>query len=309
MGRRLRHVLPGKPVEVTNRTFQARYLLRPTAELRPIVLGVLGRVQRQLEMTIHAFTFASNHFHLILSPNDAQHLSDFMGRFEGKLAKEVNRLTGWSGKVWGDRYHHITIEDSEEAQVERLRYVLAHGVKEGLTRGCSDWPGASCVRALTEGEPLRGRWYDRTSQHRATRWGREIDEEEFAEDEVVELTPLPCWAHLSEEEHRQQIQVMISEIEATEAARHRADGTRPAGVAKILAHHPHERPKKAKRSPQPWFHSRTDDGRKMLRDAYRFFAEAFRDAAEALKAGELDPPFPEGSFPPGRPFVPHPAPG
>lgn len=294
---------------MTNRTFQGRYLLLPTPRLRSIVLGVLGRVQRQLGMTIHAFTFASNHFHLILSPDDALHLADFMGRFQAKLAKEVNRLTGWSGPVWIGRYRHITIEDSEEAQLDRLRYVLAHGVKEGLVSRCCDWPGAQCGQALIRGEPLRGRWYDRTAQYRASRWGREVDEEDFAVEEIVEVTPLPCWAHLGEAEHREQVQIMVSAIEATEAARHRADGTRPAGGRAILEHHPHERPRKLDRKPQPWFHAKTRHGRNRLREAYRVFAEAFRDAAELLKGGDPDPSFPEGSFPPGRPFVPHEAVG
>lgn len=46
-----------------------------------------------------------------------------------------------------------------------------------------------------------------------------------------------------------------------------------------------------------------------LERAYQLFVEVFRDAAELLKSGHSDPRFPEGSFPPGRPFVPDLAPG
>ena len=46
-----------------------------------------------------------------------------------------------------------------------------------------------------------------------------------------------------------------------------------------------------------------------MREAYQLFAAAFHDAAELLRSGGRDPSFPEGSFPPGRPFVPHQAPG
>ncbi len=294
---------------MTNRTFQGRYLLRPCEELRAIVLGALGRAQRKFGMLLHAFTFASNHFHLLLSPRDAGQLAAFMEYFESKLSREVNRLYDWSGSVWAQRYSAIPIEDDEEALLERFRYVLAHGVKENLVERASDWPGANCVRALTEGERLLGKWPDRTAQYHASRWGRKVDEDDFAQNEEVSLTPLPCWLHLSTAERQDAVRSMIRAIEEQAALRHRDAGTRPAGVPAILRHHPHERPEKLARSPRPWFHTRTSAGWKNLREAYRLFEDAFRYAAELLRAGIPDPPFPEGSFPPGRPFVPHHAPG
>lgn len=309
MGRPLRYVPPNRPLEVTNRTFQGRYLLLPRGEVRSIVLGALGRAQRRFEMPIHAFTFASNHFHLLLSPRNAQHLAEFMELLESKLAREMNRLYDWSGSLWHDRYHSIPIEADEETLVGRFRYILSHGVKENLVARAADWPGANSVRALTEGETLQGKWYDRTTFYEASRWGRKVDPEDFAGEEEVILTPLPCWAHLSEKEVQHLVRTMIEDIEAEAAVRHRAQGTRPAGVRTILAHHPHQRPKKLKRSPRPWFHAKTREGRILMREAYRLFAEAFRDAAELLLRGHPDPAFPEGSFPPGRPFVPHQAPG
>ena len=309
MGRPLRHVPPHRTVEVTNRTFQARYLLLPTANLRRIVLGTLGRVQRKLEMPIHGFTFASNHFHLILSPRDARHLAQFMRRFEQKLSTEITRLYDWKGPLWQDRYHHIEIEDDEAALLDRLRYVLSHGVKEGLVAHSAEWPGANCVSALAEGTELVGTWYDRTAEYNARRRGHEVDEEDFGDEEHVNLTPLPCWAHLTEAERQELVRGLVADIEEKAAAAHRDKGTRPVGVRKVLAHHPWERPKRAKNSPRPWFHAATREGWLAMREAYQAFAAAFHDAAELLRSGGRNPSFPEGSFPPGRPFVPHQAPG
>lgn len=178
-----------------------------------------------------------------------------------------------------------------------------------MVRRCSEWPGANCVAALSDGEPIIGTWFERTEQYNASRWGREVDEEDFGVEEEVVLTPLPCWADLSEEERHELVQLMIEEIEAEAAAKQRAAGTRPVGVKKVLSHHPHERPESAKRGPRPWFHAATYEGWKQMREAYAIFSEAFRDAAELLKAGVPNPPFPEGSFPPGRPFVPYAVPG
>lgn len=297
-------------MEVSNRTFQRRFLLLPTRKLRKIVLGILGHVQREVGMRIHGFTFMSNHFHMMMTPDDARHLADFMRRFEQKLSTEITRLYGWKGPMWEDRYHAIPIENDERALVGRLRYILSHGVKDDLVVRCAEWPGAHCVDALTEATPLVGAWYDRSAQYRAGRWSdHEVDEEEFAEEELVVLSPLPCWAHYTEGERQQLVREMVAEIEAEAAARHRAQGTRPLGTRKVLAHHPWDRPKESKSSPRPWFHTVTAEGRQLLEQGYRLFSEAFRAAAAELARGVPDPPFPEGSFPPGKPFVPHMAPG
>ena len=51
---------------VTSRCFQGRLLLRPSAEVNEVVGGVLARAVQQSagNVRLHAFTFASNHFHL-----------------------------------------------------------------------------------------------------------------------------------------------------------------------------------------------------------------------------------------------------
>ncbi|HEV7518931.1 MAG TPA: hypothetical protein VGR07_21775 [Thermoanaerobaculia bacterium] len=59
----------------------------------------------------------------------------------------------WREKFWGRRYQAIPISEAEAAEVERLRYVLAHGCKEGLVEHLRDWPGVSAVRALLGGVP------------------------------------------------------------------------------------------------------------------------------------------------------------
>jgi hypothetical protein len=43
--------------------------------------------------------------------------------------------------------------------------------------------------------------------------------------------------------------------------------------------------------------------RRQFWEAYAWFVAAYRDAAEKLRAGDLDPPFPPGCFPPAMPFV------
>jgi hypothetical protein len=82
--------------------------------------------------------------------------------------------------------------------------------------------------------------------------------------------------------------------------------SQPLGIAAILGKHPHERPKRSKRSPAPLFHSVSARVRREIWEAYRWFVAAFRDAAEKLRVGDRSaafPAFPAGSFPSALPFV------
>jgi len=44
---------------------------------------------------------------------------------------EVGRpeLHNWPHGIWAGRYHSIPVSDEEEAQVGRLKYLLAHGAR------------------------------------------------------------------------------------------------------------------------------------------------------------------------------------
>jgi REP element-mobilizing transposase RayT len=304
MSRRLRFIPDhGALVEVTSRALHSRFLLPPGPVLNPILLGALARAQTLYPVRICAFVFLSNHLHLLLEVDDAQILARFMSHFTSKIAREVGRLTGWREKVFGRRYQAILISSEPEAQVERLRYVLSHGCKEGLVERPADWPGAHCVQALTEGKALEGWWFDRTKEYRARRRGEDFGRFQYATRETLKLDPLPCWKHLTPEQRQRQAAALVAEIEEEAASRRQRTGIRPLGPAAILTQNPQSQPLKTKRSPAPAVHAATLAVRRQMRDAYRWFVAVYRDAAEKLRAGWRDAPFPAGSFPPPLPFV------
>jgi REP element-mobilizing transposase RayT len=294
----------GSLVEVTCRTIQGRYLLRPDPELDDILLGVLGRAQRLYPVEICGFAFLSSHYHLLLWVPDAKCMSEFMGYFQTNAAREVGRLREWPGGIWSDRYESIPVSDEPAAQVDRLRYVLANGVKEGLVARVDEWPGITMIKAVLDAEPIRGTWVNRSKKYRARlRKKQDFDPRSFAEEETVALSQLPCWRHLSPEVYRDLVAGLVREIEADAAAERRLTGREPLGPKAILSQHPQTRPQKLKKSPAPRFHAASKDARQMLRAAYGIFLAAFREAAERLKAGDRLAKFPNGCFPPGLPFV------
>jgi hypothetical protein len=63
MSRPIRYVPETRTLlEVTVRTIQGRLLLRPSAALNEIILGILGRAQETYGVQICAFSFLANHF-------------------------------------------------------------------------------------------------------------------------------------------------------------------------------------------------------------------------------------------------------
>ena len=301
--RRLRFHSPGHLVEITSRTLHGRLLLRPGAVFNEIFLGILGRAQERFAMEVQFAVALSNHYHLLLRPRDHHQLSAFMSYLNGNLAKEVGRMYGWKEKIWGRRYQGILVSDEPTAQIERLRYLLAHGVKEGLVAQVADWPGPNFLEALLNLEPLQGTWFDRTAEGKARRKGELVAARDHATPQFVVLSPLPCWQHLSKDEHRAAVLSLVAGVEAAAEAERAITQREPLGASEVLRQPPHQAPLRSKRSPAPWFHTATREARLALRAAYSAFLDQYRAAAAALRKGGRRLAFPAGSFPPALPWV------
>jgi REP element-mobilizing transposase RayT len=312
MGRPLRFVEPNSTVEITTRTIQGRFLLRPSPETNDAILGVMGRaLSLYPEIQLHAFVVASNHMHLLLTTPTAIVMSDFMRHVNGKIAREVGMLINWTEKFWGRRYSHIPVVDGG-AQVGRMRYVIAHGCKECLVDLPQQWPGASSVRALLCGTALEGRWIDRAKLALALKRHREgeplPEAKDFAIRYPITLTPLPCWRRLDPRQLRCAVRSLVRKVERDAVRENKRLGRRPLGARRVCAQSPHTRPERMKRSPSPRVHASTRSARLAFLDAYRVFETAYRQAVARLKEGERDVQFPPHAFVPAHVAPAHPAP-
>jgi putative transposase len=301
MPRPLRYVPPGSVVEVTTRTIQGRLLLRPGPEVNDLILGILGRALSLFPVRVHAFVVLSNHWHGLFSVTDAAELAGFVGFVNGNIAREIGRLHRWRDRFWARRYRSIVVAD-DESQPARLRYIFQNGCQEGLVDRPEDWPGLSCVQALTRGKPMRGTWYDRTAESRAPRAARSKGPTSFARSYTVELTPLPCWKTMSESQRRTACSDLVSQIKTETRLERRRSGRPCVGKSHVCRQSPHAIPKDLEKSPAPFVHASCHRIRLMFRQGYVAFVDAFRAAADCLRRG-LSAHFPIGAFPPSCPFV------
>ncbi len=306
MGRHPRGLVADRLVEITTKTIQDRYLLRPSAETKAVMTGIISRAQKQTGMRIVAGVVMSNHLHFLLVPHSMSQLAKFMGYVKSKAAVKVGKLVDWEGTFWKCRYKHILVWEDEADQVARLRYVLEHGAKENLVARPCDWPGLHVVHELMNGcERVEGGiWHNRSDENEARRLGRKVKREDYLERGLAfELTPLPCWAHLKRASRVRRVRKMVASIEKETRRRHKCAGTRPLGVKRVLRRDPLDHPDDPKRSYAPAFHALTREGKAALWAELRAFVGSYREAVESMKAG-LPARFPAGCFPPGLPYVP-----
>ncbi len=294
---------PGAVVEITQRTIQGRLLLRPSRRLNALLVGCLARAQKNTQVKVHAVAALSTHFHILASFETVKQMSKFMCHLKTNMSKEVGRLHHWEGPMFAGRYRSIPLSDEPEVQVDRLKYILSQGAKEGLVLSPKDWPGVHAAKALAEGSPLRGLWIDRTELYAARQKRRDTTEAEFSHEEELHLKPLPCWAELDKDRRKRKVRTMLKDIEQSALAMHQEVGTVALGASTILSRHPHERANRLAKSPLPRFHAATKKVRRLLFEGYREFYAAFRLAAEKLEAGDLGVVFPKNCFPPGMPFL------
>ena len=294
---------PWQIFEITTRCLQSRFLLRPGPASNRRIIGVIARAL-ELQPDTARLYFAggtSNHLHLIGAFADPEAKARFKQHIKTNISKELGLLHDWPGALWERRTRDIAILD-DAALEDRLMYLAAHGVKDGLSLCPDDWPGIPWVRAVTHGQRLGGVWYDRTAlYHRRRAWrtrdpadrGRRPVLHDVAETKTLTLTPPPMWAHLDADSLQTRWRALVADaLERYPAAE------RPLGARAVLDADPQHRPTKTKRSAAPCVHTRQPSLRRAWQASYGAFVETYRSAMRALREGVVAPCFPpEGCRP------------
>ena len=280
----------------TIRCLHGRLFMRPSRETYEVLGGVLARAVRLHGIEIFAFNFASNHLHLIVRAPRGN-LPQFMQYLLSNISKKIGALVNWRGAFWERRYSAQPLLD-DVALLDKVRYVLAHGVKEGLVRRCADWPGLSALPLMRDGQPRTFRWLNWTRRCRSaqpSKRGSRLDER-WAEDEELRLTSLPVHGFGRLSVVRQFLDECVRAIEQEARLAYRT----VMGAGRVCAQPPQRRPPRPERSPTPWCHTTVRQLRDEFMEQYRSFATAFLEASAAWRQGNLGAAFPIAAI---RPFL------
>ena len=290
---------PGRPYFITNRTIHGRLLMNPSPVINDLIGGIVGRALTLFDINLYALEILGNHPHMVLSAERPSEISSFMQWVQSNIARKVGQKVDWHDKFWARRFSAEPILD-DDAMIDRLEYIFAHGAKEGLVDRAEQWPGLTSIPELVHGVRRLFHWEDETAKGLALRRGESFAADAFKTAYRIDYAPLPCWEGLSDTELRAKYAAALDR--ANERAREMRGEVQALGREGVLARDPHAKPKHFTRRPRPLCHTTSPalhEGFKLL---YREFVVAYGIAAEALRSGATGPPFPDNAFRPPLPW-------
>jgi REP element-mobilizing transposase RayT len=310
-----RYFDPAVLYHVTSKTLRGEFFLHPSSATNEIILGVLGRAQhRWPQVELFAYVFMSNHFHLMLR-GDGESVPGFVGFIKREISRRRGIETNSRGPMWQRRYE-ATALPSTSSQLKCLRYILEHGVKEGLVENPSEWPGIHCVDQVLSGTSRIGRWLNGTLFGKAlfqarARKKRAPSKDDFVEEHSIELSVLPCFKKKRSGVVAKSLNGVVAHLVQKAADARHVTGRRVVGLRAILDTSPKTRRpvpvapwfEVRQRQIVAWAKPREPEVRSYVR-AYRDFQHAFRRASRAQGGGKVEIGFPKGGWrPPGRPSL------
>ena len=199
MPRMARLVVPGYPHHVTQRGNRRQCTFFEKADYQAYV-SLLSTLKAKAGVDIWAYCLMPNHIHVVAVPRRRDSLAKLFGVAHHRYARLVNRVHGWQGHLWQERFHSAPMDDPH--LMATVRYIELNPVRARLCRRAEEWRWSS-VRAhlnnapdpLVDVAPMRERVSDWRNYLReevtpqmvealrqSTRNGRPAGSEEFIDD-------------------------------------------------------------------------------------------------------------------------------
>jgi putative transposase len=113
-----------------------------TANDRPRMLEILFDSARRLEVAVHSYVLMDDHFHLLVTPPNANGVSRLMQAVGRSYVRYFNDLHHRSGTLWDGRYRSTLIQ-ADLYLLACMAYVDLNPVRAGLVSRAQDFPWSS----------------------------------------------------------------------------------------------------------------------------------------------------------------------
>jgi putative transposase len=107
-------------------------------QFKAILLMVLFEAKAKYKFTLYNFCILSNHFHLLIKPENDVSLSKIMQWIKTMSAKRWNKAHGVTGHLWGKRFWSRIVRGNDDV-VTVCKYIDDNPVKAGLAKRAEDW--------------------------------------------------------------------------------------------------------------------------------------------------------------------------
>ena len=110
-------------------------------------LKLVKRYKRRFGVNVYAYCLMPTRAFLVVRPGDTRKLPLFMQGVNQSYALYFNRRYNGMGKVWGQRYQSVLI-DQDRDLLESMKSVEFLPVKEDRARSPFEYPWSSCMNRV-----------------------------------------------------------------------------------------------------------------------------------------------------------------
>ncbi len=139
----------GAEYHVVARANRREFIL-DSSEIKELFLDVVRRAKRKYSFSVRNFCVMGNHFHLMIRPASGENLSRIMQWILSVFAAAFNRIFGYVGHVWYDRFKSRIIASFRQFLATFL-YIAVNPVRAHMVDTVSDYPFCG-IRHIRDGD-------------------------------------------------------------------------------------------------------------------------------------------------------------
>ena len=106
--------------------------------IKELFIYVLKKAKKKYRFKIIDFCIMSNHIHLVIQPHPSEDISKIMQWILSMFAVIFNKLHGYKGHVWYDRFKSLIVESLKQLEA-LLEYIKNNPVKAGLVKKAENY--------------------------------------------------------------------------------------------------------------------------------------------------------------------------
>ena len=302
-----RQVFHGTTSLITRRCTQRQFLLIPTPIANNILRFCMIRAAMINNISIHAYFFASNHYHLVLTDPD-KNLAKFEASLNMFSAKCLNSEYGRWENLWATgSYSAVRLrEEAEEAELEdmgfnvddeevtasedildKIVYTLTNPVEAGLVDRGYKWPGEWSPPSLMSSGYIKAKRPDFF-----------VTDGPIPEKVQMELSLPPGFSNMKPKEFSNLIAELVKKKEEEIKKKFKNNNRKFMGVKKVLSQSHLTKPSnpEPRRNLNPRIACKDKWKRIEILQRLKEFLKDYRIAWKRFCAGERDVVFPAGTY-------------
>ncbi len=106
--------------------------------IKDLFINILKDAKKKYRFKVINFCIMSNHVHLLIKPRPGSDISKIMQWVLSKFAVVFNKIHGYKGHVWYDRFKSVIIESFRQLY-QAYEYITDNPVKAGIVNKAEDY--------------------------------------------------------------------------------------------------------------------------------------------------------------------------